>query len=391
MSSERFDFVLPPKTLTQFRALAALGTITLLTGVFFAPQRIWPDLLVGSYALLCLGLAGVFFVALQYVTGASWSVAFRRVPEAMTAALPAGAAGIAVVLLGRITIYPRSGGHWEAAEEYMGFKRAWLSQPFFLGRSAAYLAIWLLFAWALVRASRRQDANGDLALTRRNIRLSAAFVVVFSLTFWLASFDWIMSLEPQWYSTIFGVYNFAGMFVAGLAVMALAVIWLRKQCALEHTFTTEHLKDLGTLLFAFSTFWAYIWFSQYMLIWYADLPEETVYFTRRMHGAWLTLYVVNFIVNWAVPFLVLMPRANKQNPGVLAKVCILLLFGHALDLYLMVLPPFAGSKPVFGVWEAGVLAGTVGVFGLVFLRALQRAPLVPIGDPYLQDSLHYHA
>jgi hypothetical protein len=391
MTPGRIEFTPPQKTLARFRMLATAGGAIVAAGLFIAPQRIWPNLLLGSYALLCLGLAGVFFIALQYVTGASWSVALRRVPEAMTAALPAGAIGIAAVLLGRISIYPWVGGHGEASEGFLGFKHAWLSQPFFLGRSAAYLAIWTLFAWALVRASRLQDSSGNLALTRRNIRVSAIFVVVFSFTFWLASFDWIMSLEPSWYSTIFGVYNFAGMFVAGLAVIALAVIWLRKTFSLEHTFTSEHLKDLGTLLFAFSTFWAYIWFSQYMLIWYADLPEETVHFVRRMHGPWQTLFVLNFIVNWAVPFLVLLPRANKQSPRVLASVSVLLLFGHALDLYLMVMPPFAGAKPVFGIWEIGVLAGTVGVFGLVFLRALRQAPLVPIGDPYLQESLHYHA
>ena len=390
MKGEAVEFVPSSKAVRILQALSALGASVLLAGFFLAPQRVWPDLLLGSYGLVCLGLAGVFFVALQYVTGSSWSVAIRRVPEAMTAALPAGAIGLLVVLFARPSLYPWRGGHLETVEGYVGFKQVWLSEPFFLARAVFYLALWLVFRTLLLRTSRQQDSSGAFSATQKNIRLGTAFIVLFGISFWLASFDWVMSLEPMWYSTIFGVYNFAGLFESGLAAIAILVVWLQRT-ALRHTATREHLQDLSTLLFAFATFWMYIWFSQYMLIWYANIPEETSYFIRRVHGAWGVLFVLDVVLNWVVPFLILLPRANKRNPRVLAGVAVAVLLGRALDLYLMILPPFAGAKPVFGFWEAGVLLGTAGVFGLVVLRALRQAPLVPIGDPYLQESLHYHA
>lgn len=391
MNREQPSFAPPEKGVRFLRGLAVIGGLTVVFGLFLAPQRIWPNLLLCSYALLGLGLAGVFFVALQYVANATWAVALRRVPEAMAAAaLPVGALGMAAVLLGRPALYPWFGKHWEAAEGFLGFKQAWLSQPFFLARSAVYLAVWLAFAAAIVSTSRRQDSSGEVALTARNTKLSAGFLVVFAVTFWLASYDWVMSLEPQWYSTIFGIYNFAGLFMSGLAAMAILVVWLQRDGALKRTVAPQHLQDLGTLLFAFSTFWMYIWFSQYMLIWYANLPEETVHFIRRARGPWGILFVINLFLNWVLPFLVLLPRANKRNPRVLAGISVVVLLGRALDLYLMVVPPFAGARPVFGIWEAGMLLGTVGLFALVFIRALRQAPLVPIGDPFLEESLHAH-
>ncbi len=402
MNAERLEFHPPhpgwqtPFAATPSRAveiaqvLGWLGAATVLVGFFAAPERIWPALLFASQLLLGLGLAGVFFVALQYATGSTWSVALRRVPEAMAAALPAGAIGLALVLLGKPSLYPWYGKLWEGAEGGLGFKQLWLSQPFFLARSALYLLVWLAFARAIVGNSRRQDSHGDVALTHKNVRLSVGFIVVFAFTFWLASTDWIMSLEPEWYSTIFGVYNFASLFLGGLAAIALLVVWLRRWQPLRSVVTREHLLDLGRLLFAFSTFWGYIWFSQYMLIWYANFPEEAVYFVRRLQPGWAPLFLLNLLLNWAVPFLVLLPQAAKQSPRVLGAASVVVLAGRALDLYLMILPPFA-PRPVFGVWEAGVLLGAAGLFILVFLRALRQAPLVPVGDPFLLESLHYHA
>jgi len=376
----------PPRYL---QALAALGLLVAALGLALAPQRVWPMLLLVSYGLVCAGLAGGFFIALEYVTGASWCVAIRRVPEAMTAALPVGGAGILLILLFNPGLYP-----WlhEATEvnEALRFKHLWLSQPFFTARAVGYLLIWHLLIARLVKLSRLQDRSGEFELTRRNVRLSAAFLVVFGITFCLASFDWVMSLEPHWYSTIFGVYNFAGMFLSGLAIIAILVVWLRESGVLRDIVTSQHLLDIGRLIGAFSTFWAYIWFSQYMLIWYANLPEETSYFVHRLRPHWLPLFLLNLILNWLLPFLLLLPRAVKKNPHSLAGVSVIVLLGRVLDLYLMIVPTFAGNSPIFGLWELGVLAGGVALFVVLVRRALRQAALVPHGDPRLQASLDYH-
>jgi hypothetical protein len=389
MKEDRLEFRPPFPLLTFLRALMVLGGATVFFGLTLAPERIWANLLLAAVWLLGIGLGGVAFVALQYVSGAGWSVAFRRVPEAMSAALPAGALVLAAVLLGHLPLYPWVGKIWEDPEGTLWFKRAWLSAPFFLTRSAVYVAVWLSFAYAIVRTSRRQDETGEIELTHRNARLSAAFLVVFGLTFCLASFDWIMSLEPEWYSTIFGVYNFAGVLTSGLAALIILAVWLGRLGALSQL-TEQHLLDLGRLLFAFCTFWMYIWFSQYMLIWYANIPEETAYFLRRVGGGWGALFVLNMLLNWAIPFLVLLPRASKQNPRILVKVAWVVVLGRFLDLYLMIFPPLTGPRPVLGVWEVAVWLGALALTGLGVFRALGRAPLVPVGDPYLAESLHYH-
>lgn len=384
------DFSPPPRLLELLRGLAALGGITLLVGLFLAPERAWPNLLLASCFLLGLGLGGAFFVALQYVTGSSWSVALRRVPEAMTALLPAGAVGLAVVLVGNPSLYPWLRISWTGAEGFVAFKQAWLSQPFFLARAAIYVLVWMAFSALLLRNSRLQDADGSALWTRRNARLSAIFIVVFALTSWLASYDWIMSLEPSWYSTIFAVYNFASLFLGTLAAMAVLVVLLRRARAFGRVVSEQHLIDLARLIFAFGTFWAYIWFSQYMLIWYANMPEETSYFIARLSRGWAPLFLLNLGLNWVVPFLVLMPRGWKRNPDVLLGVAIAVVAGRWLDLYLMIFPPLIGAKPAFGVWELGAIVASVGVSGLVILRALRQAPLVPVRDPLLAESLHYH-
>jgi hypothetical protein len=390
MNARDFAFKPGPKLIQRMQTLVGIGSVTFAAGLYFAPQRTWLNLLLISYYLLGLALAGAVWVTLQYVSGAHWSTALRRVPEAMAGLLPQAALGILAILILRPSLYPWiSGLHSDGGA--IGFKHIWLSLPFFRVRAVFYLLGWLGFIWAVLRTSRCQDADGDLKQTRTSTRLAAAFLVFFGVTFCLASFDWIMSLEPEWYSTIFGFYNFAGLFVSGLAALTLLLVWLQRQSPLKDVITEQHLHDMGKLLFAFSTFWAYLWFSQYMLIWYANLPDETIYYIRRLHGFWQPLFVLNLVLNWVVPFFALLPRMNKQRVGILVRVSIVLLVGRWLDLYLMIMPPFSGGKPRIGIWEIGLAAGLVGVFGLGFLAALGRAPLVPVKDPYLAESLHYHA
>lgn len=389
MNARDFVFHPPGPVVRRMQLLVAIGAVTLMVGVYMAPQRTWMNLLLISYYLLGLALAGTVWVALQYVSGARWSTALRRVPEAMGGLLPFAAVGILAILILRPSLYPWTITGIEG--EAVGFKRMWLTLPFFRVRAVVYVLGWMAFTAAILRASRAQDSDGDLKHTRTNTRVAAVFLVFFAITFCLASFDWIMSLEPSWYSTLFGFYNFAGLFVSGLAVLAIVLVWLRQHSPLRSVITPQHLHDVGKLLFAFSTFWAYLWFSQYMLIWYANLPDETVYYIRRQHGFWQPLFVLNFALNWVVPFFALLPRMNKQRAGVLVRVSIVLLLGRWLDLYLMIAPPFGGARPQIGIWEIGLMAGLVGVTVLGIFGALRRAPLVPVRDPYLVDSLHYHA
>ncbi|HEV2401371.1 MAG TPA: hypothetical protein VGS27_30830 [Candidatus Sulfotelmatobacter sp.] len=390
MNARDFTFEPNAKIVERMQVLAGIGAATLVAGLFLAPQRIWLNLLLVSYYLLGLALAGMAWIAIQYVSGAHWSTALRRVPEAMAGVLPLGALGIICIVILHPSLYPWTGGV-QVEGDAPGFKLMWLSLPFFRIRAVAYLLGWLGFAWAMLRLSRQQDSDGELSHTRRSTALAALFLVFFGVTFWLASVDWIMSLEPEWYSTIFGFYNFAGAFLSGLATLAVLLVWLRGHGPLKSVIREQHLHDVGKLLFAFSTFWAYLWFSQYMLIWYANLPDETVYYVRRLHGFWQPLFVLNLFLNWVVPFFALLPRMNKQRAGILVRVSIVLLAGRWLDLYLMIMPPFSGGKPHIGIWEIGLVAGLVGVFGLGFFAALRRAPLVPVRDPYLAESLHYHA
>jgi hypothetical protein len=370
-----------------FLALALLGAVTLAAGLLQEPQRTWSNVLLLSYYLVGLGLSGLLLVALHYVTGARWSLPLRRVPEAMTAVLPVAAAGLAAVFLCYPSLYP-----WSALASPHDFdsplQQFWLKRPFFLLRSLIYLALWLGFALIMVRNSRRQDSDRGPAPTWRNIRLSAAFLVVFAVTCWLASLDWIMSLEPEWSSTIFGVYNFAGLFLSGLAAVILLVIWLRRYSSLHALINADHLHDLGTLLFSFSSFWMYTWFCQYLLIWYVNNPEETAYYRLRWHGPWPAFMLLDVVLNWSIPFLVLLFRSAKRNPFILGTVAAVVLAGRWVDLFVMVVPSQAKDLSIPGVIEAGLFVGTAGLFALAFFRGLSKAPLVPLQEPIgLTESL----
>jgi hypothetical protein len=372
-------------TMRFLKSLCAAGATGVAAGLIWQPSLTWASVLMAGYLLTGFGLAGIVFVAIQYACGAGWSTAFRRVPEAMCMILPAGAAVLAIVFLFHPSAYS-----WTSRVPHHGFQEFWLRRPFFLLRAFLYIDAWIGFAATIVHASRRQDSDRSVAHTHRNVRLSVIFLIVFAVTFWLASFDWIMSLEPEWASTIFGIYNFAGMFSGGLALLILLVLWQRHSGPLRDFVNEEHLHDLGKLLFAFSTFWMYIWFSQYMLIWYADISEETAYYIARLHNAWAPLFLLNMILNWAIPFAALLPRGTKRSARALGRVAVVVLAGRLLDVYLLIAPPLVGSRPAFGIGTAGALAGAAGIMLLAFYRGIREAAPVPLNDPYLEESLHYH-
>jgi hypothetical protein len=369
--------------------IVASAAVVLL-GIAIAPERTWPSVLLAAMYVVGLGLAGMLFLVFHYLPNAGWSVCLKRVAEAVASTLPLGAVLILFTLGGMGVLYEWTHAEVVAANPLLQGKAGWLNAPFFIGRAVVYLVVWLIFCWAMVRTSRRQDATGGLEANRRSTVLSAGFMAAFIVTFSLASFDWLMSLQPEWYSTIFAAYNFAGTFVSGLALITITAIVLRRRGALAGIVTHHHLHDLGKLILGFCTFWIYIWFSQYMLIWYGNLPEEVTYFEWRHSGAWAVLSAANLLANWVIPFLVLLPRPAKTDESTLLRVCALLLVGRWLDLYVMIQPVFEEQAPVLGIWEIAPVVCAAALFVVYLRRKLGAADLVPRGDPYLEESLRHH-
>jgi len=366
---------------------AALGLAGVAAAFFLCErERFWINWVLWFLFLLTTGLGSLFLVALEHVVGARWSVPLRRVPETIAGLVPpmGGAALVGLLSLG--TLYP-----WASAEglrdPLVAGKSAWLNEPFFALRVAACVLLWTVSYAVLVRGSRRQDKTGDPRFNRRARRFAPLFMVILGLTVTVTAFDWISSLEPVWYSDIFGVYVFAGAFLAGLAATTLFTLHLREVGRLAGV-GPDHLHNLGGFLFAFTVFWAYIGFAQYLLMWYANIPEEVFWYGERLHGAWGGMLLALALLHFLVPFLVLIPRDAKSRPRLLFGVSLLMLAMHWLDLYWMLFPSVAGA-PLFGWPELA--------FALLFLsggvwrvrRLMGRGEAMPVGDPFLREGLEF--
>jgi len=355
-----------------------------------ARRQLWHSWLVGSLFALSLALGGLFFVLVQHATQAGWSVVVRRIAENAMATLPF----LALLFLPLLLFGMGDLFHWSHAEAVkheplLRHKQPYLNLTFFVLRTTACFAIWSALAFWFGRLSRRQDETGDHELTRRMRRMSPPALLLFGLTVTFFAFDWLMSMSPEWYSTIFGLYFFAGSAMAFFAFLALAVIAARRAGLLVEVVSAEHQHDIAKLLFTFVAFWAYMAFSQYLLIWYANLPEETVFFAHRSVGTWRIASAALVLGHFVVPFFYLLPRTLKRNPTALAAGAIWLLAMHLLDLYWLVMPNLhpAGMAP--SLLDATALIGGCGVFLAAFGGALRRRALVPLRDPRLPESLTF--
>ncbi len=348
--------------------------------------------------LTSISVGSIFLVALEYAAGAVWSVPMRRISEFL-AALVLIAVVLALPAIGHlhdlfrwatpgtgIVGTPVTGT--AVVDAAIQPKHIYLSVNFFLVRFALIFGIWILFYYFITRNSLKQDSTSDQRLTLWNIRLSGAFMPVLGITVTVLAIDWAMSFEPDWYSTVFGVYYFAGMVLAALSAATYIIVRLYEAGYMPNL-RRDHFYSLGALMFAFVNFWAYIAFSQFMLIWYANLPEETFWFIMRWKNGWQYMSILLLIAQFWGPFFMLLSQDAKMNLKRLKLMSIWLLLAHLLDLYWLVMPSYA-SGVTFSWMLLAIPALTAGLIILTLAWKMKRHYLVPIGDPKLQRGLDFH-
>ncbi|MBN1447680.1 MAG: hypothetical protein JXA28_07095 [Bacteroidetes bacterium] len=364
---------------------ATVGIILSLIAALSDMQRFLFDYLIAFVFWGGIAITAVFFSMLQFLTRAGWSTAVRRIPELLGGFTPLLVILLLPIVFGVGDLYH----HWvhpAPDDVVIAGKQPWLNVPFFVVRLFLYVAIWIGMYFFIVGNSFRQDTRNDIVPTRRNWMFSAPITIFYGVTITFASFDLLMSLYPHWFSTIFGVYYFSGSLVGALAVITITAILLRKSELLTEWLTMDRFHDLGKLLFAFNIFWAYIAFSQVMLIWYADLPEETVFFTYRWAHGWEVVSMLLLVVHFIIPFVLLLSRDAKRNLNVLMAGAVILLLAHLIDMYWLVMPNYSHDAVTIGWMEFAPLLALGGIFLFTAGRQFSRRSAVPVNDPFLPEA-----
>ena len=405
MSSNKENFVVPGRYKQWTYGLLAVGILSLIIGYILYGRedqgtRFWAALLQNSvYFLLVVNAAMFFFTATTLAMG-GWPLVFRRVTEAISASvIPIGLITFVILMClvfgGHDAIYVWINKDIVAHDEILNGKKGFLNPSFFTTYTVLTIGLWIVLGWKMRQLSRSID---DKPLTieegRRyiftNTVWAAVYIVWFALTVasvvpWL----WLMSINAHWFSTMYSWYTFASTFVAGMALISLFVIYFKNQGYLEFV-NKEHLHDLGKFQFAFSIFWTYLWFDQFMLIWYANISEETIYFKTRFEGAYQGLFYLNLVINFLAPLLIYMSRGAKRNYATVTFMSVLLLFGHWLDFYQMV---FAGPYPKhvpMNLFDFGIAAGFVGLIMWQTGRVFSKFPILAKNHPFLKESIIHH-
>jgi hypothetical protein len=401
MTSEPDHAALRPEQATippghSWNRIPAIGAGCALLGVAGCailgasnPKQFFFSWLMAFVFFLSLALGALFFVLIQYATQGGWGIVVRRIGETVFATVPVMAALFIPLLFGLQDLYSWSVPGAAEHDALVRWKAPFLNVPFFLVRAAIYFVCWSFIALLYYRLSRSQDATGDPAVSARLRKLAGPAIIVLALTQTFASIDWIVSLTPHWYSTMFGVYFFAGSFIGFIALLSVVTAAMRGAGLLETVISAEHLHDLGKFLFAFTAFWAYIAFSQFFLIWYANLPEETVWFKARLEGSWQIVSLLLMAGHFGVPFFYLMGRAVKRRGWTLAIGGTWLLVMHFVDIYWQIMPTLhpEGIRP--SVLDVAALLAVGGCFVAAVSWLMRRQALVPLRDPRLAESLAF--
>jgi hypothetical protein len=410
MASIREQFEVTGKMRTWSMGLMGVGILAFIIGFITKglsndehQQAIfWGTLLYNSIFFLLICNASMFFICVTTLAHGGWQITFRRVPEAISSVVPIFGL-IAIFILFYIVFGLNHGDHnliyhwvYPANDQVITKKTGFLNPTFFVIWTLLSIGLWSYLGMRMRKLSHDTDESAmDLEQGKgwiwKNTVIASLFTVWFGLTVgsttpWL----WMMSIDTHWYSTMYSWYTFASSFVTGMALIGLFIIYLKNRGYLEYT-TDEHLHDVGKFMFAFSIFWTYLWFSQYMLIWYSNQPEETNYFQpRTKDGVWKGIFYLNLVINFVCPLLILMTKSSKRNYTLMAFMAVLLIFGHWLDFNQMVMASISREHVTLGWLDFGIMALYVGMLIFFVGRALAKVPLIPKNHPFLKESIIHH-
>lgn len=377
-------------TQTLLMGMIGLGIATFAAGLFLNPSRMWEAFLVYHTLTMGLAIGAIFFLVVHYLASAGWNVAVRRVMEGFASYFFVAAIFNVVLLFGHTKIYPWANLEFMNSSHVLQGKIGYFSAGFFSARVLVFTTVVCFFAWRMIGNSTRQDDEGGVELSNRQKPLAAMFLVLFAPLMTMFAVDVIKSLDPKWFSTMFGVYVFIG-FVQAMAAAAIVAVYQLQKAGYLSWVTADHYHDMGKYLFGFTVFWAYIGVSQYLLIWYANLPEEITYYMERQHSGWVWFTMLLPAVRFVLPFLLLLPRMAKRTPGYLVKIAYLVLFGAWLDVYWMIMPNFSPESFGFSVvYDVGLALGFFGILIFSVRRFLANHNTLPVKDPFLHETLHHH-
>jgi len=367
--------------------LLVTGVVLVIGAYILDPVRASFNAVILYLAMVSIAVGSLFLLALEYITGAVWSVPMRRVSEFL-----AGLSPFLVLLAIPLFLHMHELFHWTHAEavandQVLAGKAPYLNVTFFIIRTVVFLALWTLFYILFTRNSTKQDVTRDQSLTRRNVRLAAVFIPLFAITLTFTAIDWAMSLEPHWFSTIYGVYYFSGTVLTAVSAATYVIVRF-KEGGLLPGLQRDHYYSLGALMFGFVNFWAYIAFSQFLLIWYANLPEETYWFMARWKNGWEVVSVLLIIVHFLVPYFVLLPQEAKMDGRRLKFMALWLVGAHFLDLFWLIMPTHSPQAKI-GWMELGFPLVGIGMVILLLSWKTKRYNVLPIGDPRLQRGLEF--
>lgn len=394
MSHEKFTVnyekrTLPKSVIRYGWIILVLGLIVIVAASMIDQTRNAYSNLIMFIFLASIGVGSLFLVTLEYIAGAVWSTPIRRVSEFFAFSIP-----FLVIFALPLFFDLHDLFHWthsEAveADKILKGKSPYLNETFFVLRFAFFFIIWTAFYFFITKNSEKQDKSKDQLLTKRNIRLSGIFIPVFAITLSFFAIDWLMSLEPHWFSTIFGVYYFSGTMLAALAAGTFAIIMLYEKGYFSNLLRPDHFYSMGALMFVFVNFWAYIAFSQFLLIWYANIPEETFWMISRWQNGWEFVSFGLIFIHFVVPYAGLLSQSSKMDPKRLKIMSVWILFAHYLDIYWLVMPSHYNTF-TFSWIEFGFPLVGIGLIILVFSWKFNRTNLIPIGDPKLKRGLDFH-